>query len=27
LVDAQVRVYLPRDHKELEIVWRIFQQA
>jgi hypothetical protein len=27
LVDAQVCVYLPRDHEELEIVWRIIRQA
>lgn len=27
LVNDQVCVYLPRDHKELKIVWRVIRQA
>jgi hypothetical protein len=27
LIDNQVCVHLPRDHKELDIVWRIIRQA
>jgi hypothetical protein len=27
LANDQVRVYLPRDQKELEIVWRVIRQA